>query len=232
MHQIYSNKTSHTHKATEAKRGVLLVSTTPKMHQGEKVRVLNFGCFGAERFVYDKGHDAPFMHLCFFRPQLTVARILVGQLHHDCGCSHGGHFVPQITRFAVMAGKMNRFASMVGKMIIFAARGRIGKARCDEIESCNDSCGDRIKDAQERGSCSMRGDEAKEVCLENHLEQVPVVRDKADLTIYREGSEGRCDCASIDEVYLHLTDVAKIMFKEIPLESLESLDENVLKSLG
>ncbi|GKD92186.1 DNA polymerase eta [Tanacetum coccineum] len=87
---------------------------------------------------------------------------------------------------------------------------------------------------------SMRGDEAKEVCPKNHLVQVPVVRDKADLTIYREGSEvvsilarkGRCDSASIDEVYLHLTDAAERMFKEIPLESLESLGENVLKSLG
>ncbi|GKE28047.1 DNA polymerase eta [Tanacetum coccineum] len=87
---------------------------------------------------------------------------------------------------------------------------------------------------------SMRGDEAKEVCTENLLVQVHVTCGKADLTIYREGSEvvsilarkGRCDCVSIDEVYLHLTDAAERMFKEIPLESLESLDENVLKSLG
>ncbi|GKE18978.1 DNA polymerase eta [Tanacetum coccineum] len=79
---------------------------------------------------------------------------------------------------------------------------------------------------------SMRGDEAKEVCLESHLVQVPVVRGKSDLTIYRDASsevvsilarKGRCECASIDAA-------EKILKKA--LESLESLDENVLKSLG
>ena len=35
-----------------------------------------------------------------------------------------------------------------------------------------------------------RGDEAKDVCAEIHLVQVPVARGKADLTIYRDaGSE-------------------------------------------
>ncbi|GKB49900.1 DNA polymerase eta [Tanacetum coccineum] len=86
---------------------------------------------------------------------------------------------------------------------------------------------------------SMRGDEAKEVCPEIHLVQVPVARGKADLTIYRDaGSEvvsilarkGRCERASIDEVYLDLTDAAEAMLKETPLESLESIDEEVLKS--
>ncbi|PWA31948.1 Y-family DNA polymerase H [Artemisia annua] len=86
---------------------------------------------------------------------------------------------------------------------------------------------------------SMRGDEAKEVCPGIHLVQVPVARGKADLTIYRvAGSEvvsilarkGRCERASIDEVYLDLTDAAETMLKETPLESLESIDEEVLKS--
>lgn len=37
---------------------------------------------------------------------------------------------------------------------------------------------------------SMRGDEAKEVCPQIQLVQVPVARGKADLTIYRNaGSE-------------------------------------------
>ncbi|GKB80095.1 hypothetical protein Tco_0946990, partial [Tanacetum coccineum] len=41
-----------------------------------------------------------------------------------------------------------------------------------------------------KGGCLMRGDEAKEVCLESHLLQVPVARGKADFTIYRDaGSE-------------------------------------------
>ncbi|GJY99861.1 hypothetical protein Tco_0517291 [Tanacetum coccineum] len=42
----------------------------------------------------------------------------------------------------------------------------------------------------------------------------------------------QCECASTDEVYLDLTDAAKRMLKEMPLENLESLDKNVLKSLG
>ncbi|XP_076912922.1 DNA polymerase eta-like isoform X2 [Bidens hawaiensis] len=86
---------------------------------------------------------------------------------------------------------------------------------------------------------SMRGDEAKKVCPQIHLVQVPVARSKADLTIYRNaGSEvvsilsrkGRCERASIDEVYLDLTDAAEAMLKETPLESLESIHEEVLKS--
>ncbi|KAK9049485.1 hypothetical protein SSX86_031547 [Deinandra increscens subsp. villosa] len=86
---------------------------------------------------------------------------------------------------------------------------------------------------------SMRGDEAKKVCPQIHLVQVPVARGKADLTIYRNaGSEvvsilarkGRCERASIDEVYLDLTDAAETMLKETPLETLESIDEEVLKS--
>ncbi|KAI7758223.1 hypothetical protein M8C21_018745 [Ambrosia artemisiifolia] len=86
---------------------------------------------------------------------------------------------------------------------------------------------------------SMRGDEAKKVCPQIQLVQVPVARGKADLTIYRNaGSEvvsilarrGRCERASIDEVYLDLTEAAETMLKETPLESLESIDEEVLKS--
>lgn len=86
---------------------------------------------------------------------------------------------------------------------------------------------------------SMRGDEAKEVCPEIHLVQVPVARGKADLTIYRDaGSEvvsilarkGRCERASIDEVYLDLTDAAETMLIETPLENMDSINEEVLKS--
>ncbi|CAL5373948.1 unnamed protein product [Camellia sinensis] len=86
---------------------------------------------------------------------------------------------------------------------------------------------------------SMRGDEAKQVCPQIQLVQVPVARGKADLSIYRNaGSEvvsilarkGRCVRASIDEVYLDLTDVAEAMLAETPLESLEKIDEEALKS--
>ncbi|WCJ33302.1 DNA polymerase eta [Euphorbia peplus] len=86
---------------------------------------------------------------------------------------------------------------------------------------------------------SMRGDEAKKVCPLIQLVQVPVARGKADLTTYRNaGSEvvsilsrkGRCERASIDEVYLDLTDAAEAMLKESPPESLEEIDEEALKS--
>ncbi|KAJ6326471.1 hypothetical protein OIU78_013558 [Salix suchowensis] len=85
----------------------------------------------------------------------------------------------------------------------------------------------------------MRGDDAKEVCPQIHLVQVPVARGKADLTIYRNaGSEvvsilarkGRCERASIDEVYLDLTDSAEAMLRETPPESLESINEEARKS--
>ncbi|KAF5957788.1 hypothetical protein HYC85_005013 [Camellia sinensis] len=86
---------------------------------------------------------------------------------------------------------------------------------------------------------SMRGDEAKQVCPQIQLVQVPVAHGKADLSIYRNaGSElvsilarnGRCECASIDEVYLDLTDAAEAMLAETPPESLEKIDEKALKS--
>ncbi|KAK3034848.1 hypothetical protein RJ639_032303 [Escallonia herrerae] len=86
---------------------------------------------------------------------------------------------------------------------------------------------------------SMRGDEAKQVCPQIQLVQVPVARGKADLSIYRDaGSEvvsilarkGRCERASIDEVYLDLTDAAQTMLAENPPERLEITNEEVLKS--
>lgn len=86
---------------------------------------------------------------------------------------------------------------------------------------------------------SMRGDEAKQVCPDIQLVQVPVARGKADLSIYRNaGSEvvsilsrkSRCERASIDEVYLDLTDAAEAMLAETPPESIESINEEALKS--
>ncbi|XP_012829704.1 PREDICTED: DNA polymerase eta isoform X2 [Erythranthe guttata] len=86
---------------------------------------------------------------------------------------------------------------------------------------------------------SMRGDEAKKVCPDIQLVQVPVARGKADLTVYRDaGSEvvsilsrkGRCERASIDEVYLDLTEVAETMLAENPPERLETICEEAFKS--
>ncbi|KAF0919925.1 hypothetical protein E2562_032333 [Oryza meyeriana var. granulata] len=86
---------------------------------------------------------------------------------------------------------------------------------------------------------SMRGDEAKIVCPSINLVQVPVARDKADLNVYRSaGSEvvailstkGKCERASIDEVYLDLTDAAKEMLLESPPELSELIFEEATKS--
>ncbi|KAL2615665.1 hypothetical protein AAZV13_08G081200 [Glycine max] len=86
---------------------------------------------------------------------------------------------------------------------------------------------------------SMRGDEAKEACPQIQLVQVPVARGKADLNSYRNaGSEvvsvlsqkGRCERASIDEVYLDLTHAAETMLMETPLDSMQDFEDEVLKS--
>lgn len=42
--------------------------------------------------------------------------------------------------------------------------------------------------------------------------------------------KGRCERASIDEVYLDLTESAEAMLKESPPHSLEAIDEEALKS--
>lgn len=42
--------------------------------------------------------------------------------------------------------------------------------------------------------------------------------------------KGRCERASIDEVYLDLTDAAEAMLAETPPESLDAVDEEALKS--
>ncbi|KZV46344.1 DNA polymerase eta [Dorcoceras hygrometricum] len=86
---------------------------------------------------------------------------------------------------------------------------------------------------------SMRGDEAKKICPEIQLVQVPVARGKADLNVYRNaGSEvisilsrkGRCERASIDEVYLDLTEAAETMLTEHPNGLLDLINEEALRS--
>lgn len=42
--------------------------------------------------------------------------------------------------------------------------------------------------------------------------------------------KGRCERASIDEVYLDLTDASRDMLAESPPETLEALDEETIKS--
>ncbi|CAD6236720.1 unnamed protein product [Miscanthus lutarioriparius] len=86
---------------------------------------------------------------------------------------------------------------------------------------------------------SMRGDEAKRVCPGINLVQVPVARGKADLNLYRSAgsevvailaSKGKCERASIDEVYLDLTDAAKEMLLQAPPDSPEEIFMEAAKS--
>ncbi|KAG2591768.1 DNA polymerase eta [Panicum virgatum] len=86
---------------------------------------------------------------------------------------------------------------------------------------------------------SMRGDEAKRVCPGINLVQVPVARGKADLNLYRSAgsevvailaSKGKCERASIDEVYLDLTDAAKEMLLQAPPDSPEEILIEAAKS--
>lgn len=86
---------------------------------------------------------------------------------------------------------------------------------------------------------SMRGDEAKRVCPGINLVQVPVARGKADLNLYRSAgsevvailaSKGKCERASIDEVYLDLTEAAKEMLLQAPPDSTEEICMEAAKS--
>ncbi|ONM37765.1 DNA polymerase eta isoform X1 [Zea mays] len=86
---------------------------------------------------------------------------------------------------------------------------------------------------------SMRGDEAKRVCPGINLVQVPVARGKADLNLYRSAgaevvailaSKGKCERASIDEVYLDLTDAANEMVLQAPPDSPEGIFMEAAKS--
>ncbi|KAJ7518246.1 hypothetical protein O6H91_21G061000 [Diphasiastrum complanatum] len=86
---------------------------------------------------------------------------------------------------------------------------------------------------------SMRGEEARKACPDIHLVQVPVAHDKADLKLYRDaGSEvcailarmGKCERASIDEVYLDITEAATARLIQDPPQCWVSLDKEALKS--
>ncbi|KAG0622952.1 hypothetical protein M758_3G136200 [Ceratodon purpureus] len=84
----------------------------------------------------------------------------------------------------------------------------------------------------------MRGDDAKKVCPDIELVQVPMAHGHADVSIYRDaGTEvyevlsraGVCERASIDEVYLDLTEAAAARLLKNP-PKFESLPEEALKT--
>ncbi|CAM6116824.1 unnamed protein product [Calypogeia fissa] len=84
---------------------------------------------------------------------------------------------------------------------------------------------------------NMRGDDARKVCPEINLIQVPTHYGKADLTDYRDaGSEvvavfsrgGICERASIDEVYLDVTAAAVERLQKSPPDTVKDLSPQVL----
>ncbi|BFI31800.1 DNA polymerase eta [Marchantia polymorpha subsp. ruderalis] len=83
----------------------------------------------------------------------------------------------------------------------------------------------------------MRGDDARKLCPDINLVQVPVAHGKADLTIYRDaGTEvveifsrmGICERASIDEVYLDITEAAVVRLMHSPPYAADHYSAEVL----
>lgn len=101
--------------------------------------------------------------------------------------------------------------------------------------------------ARGKADLNLYRDAGSEVCLENNMPSFNLLCTK---TIYCAcfevihkvsfqwlpqvvsilSTKGRCERASIDEVYLDLTDAAEVMLSEAPPEVLETIDEEVLKS--
>ena len=77
----------------------------------------------------------------------------------------------------------------------------------------------------------MRGDEAKEQCPDIQLVKVPNVREKADLTKYREAGKEVAtvlkrftpllERASVDEAYLDITDAVNKRLQKMNEVSLK-----------
>ncbi|KAG6551273.1 hypothetical protein Mapa_007200 [Marchantia paleacea] len=83
----------------------------------------------------------------------------------------------------------------------------------------------------------MRGDDARKLCPDINLVQVPVAHGKADLTIYRDaGTEvveifsrmGICERASIDEVYLDITEAAIVRLMHSPPYATDHYSAEIL----
>lgn len=78
----------------------------------------------------------------------------------------------------------------------------------------------------------MRGDEAKEQCPDIQLVKVPNVREKADLTKYREAGKDVANVlqrftpllerASVDEAYLDITEAVNKRLQEMNDVSIET----------
>ncbi|KAL2633745.1 hypothetical protein R1flu_005224 [Riccia fluitans] len=86
---------------------------------------------------------------------------------------------------------------------------------------------------------NMRGDDARKICPDINLVQVPVAHGKADLSIYRDaGTEvveifsrmGICERASIDEVYLDITEAASKRLMQSHPDAGAAYSEEVLRT--
>ncbi|DBA85636.1 TPA: hypothetical protein ACH3X1_005212 [Trebouxia sp. C0004] len=119
---------------------------------------------------------------------------------------------------------VQRNPDLKGKPVVTVQYNPFGDLRtitADEPRIFNDSNGSLIAVSYEARASGvkrgMRGDQARKVCPEVQLVQVPTAHGKADLTLYRDAGKqvveilsrmAICERASIDECYLDLTEEA------------------------
>lgn len=120
--------------------------------------------------------------------------------------------------------EVQRNPDLKGKPVVTVQYNPFGDLRTitpDEPRIFNDSNGSLIAVSYEARASGvkrgMRGDQARKVCPEVQLVQVPTAHGKADLTLYRDAGKqvveilsrmAICERASIDECYLDLTEEA------------------------
>ncbi|DBA89011.1 TPA: hypothetical protein ACH3X2_000227 [Trebouxia sp. C0005] len=120
--------------------------------------------------------------------------------------------------------EVQRNPDLKGKPVVTVQYNPFGDLRTitpDEPRIFNDSNGSLIAVSYEARASGvkrgMRGDQARKVCPEVQLVQVPTAHGKADLTVYRDAGKqvveilsrmAICERASIDECYLDLTEEA------------------------
>ncbi|KAK9915303.1 hypothetical protein WJX75_007291 [Coccomyxa subellipsoidea] len=121
--------------------------------------------------------------------------------------------------------ELKQHPSLVGKpvgVVQYNPNGDLSTLRPDEERIFNSSNGSLIAvgyEARAKGvKRGMRGDDARKVCPDLNLVQVPVAHGKADLTLYRASGKqvleilarlSIAERASIDECYLDISEEAK-----------------------
>jgi DNA polymerase eta len=126
----------------------------------------------------------------------------------------------------VEAARHPRLAGRPLGVVQYNPFGNLQTLRPEDNRLFNDSNGSLIAvDYAARAAGvrrNMRGGEARALCPDLQLVQVPTAHGKADLTIYRDaGSQvqkilargGRCERASIDEAYIDVTEAAAALLE-------------------